>query len=226
MKKGLILIFILIGVTFIFSNTITIQSVTGVVQVKLKEDSNWIDAKENMALNSGSIINTGFKSSVIIKVNGSLLEVKQVTQISVASLIESNNTITDIDLKYGKIKAVVEPAATDVKTNFKVRSANSTASVRGTIFYYGDSYLYVEKGTVFFESKNGDYLFVQGDEEAVIKKFKNIQDPFANKNVSYNINTNPTGLSNEERDIGKNDILDNQLNKQKASAIIRINLKK
>ena len=224
-KFFLVTIFILVNFTFIFSQSITIQSVTGVVQVKLDANSNWIDAKKDMALNSGSIINTGFNSNAVIKVNGSLLDVKQVTQISVSSLIESNNNvITDIDLKYGKLKAVVEPAATDVKTNFKVRSANSTASVRGTIFSYGDSYLYVEKGTVLFESRNGDFFFVQADEEAIIQKFKNIQEPFLNKNANYNIDTNPIGLSNEEKEDNKNDII--RYNKQKATAIIRINLKK
>lgn len=225
MKKFLILMFILISFNFIFPNSFTLQSVKGVVQVKLKADSNWLDAKDGMTLNSGSLINTGFKSSAVVNVNGSLLEIKQLTQISVASLIESNNVITDVELKYGKIKAVVEPAATDVKTNFKVRSANSTASVRGTVFNYGDSYLYVERGTVLFESKNGDYLFVQADEEAIIQKFKNIQEPLVNKNSNYNIYSNPIGLSYDEKD-GDASAVISQFKGKKATAIIRINLKK
>ncbi|HOJ64971.1 MAG TPA: FecR domain-containing protein [Spirochaetota bacterium] len=225
MKKFLSLLFILIGLNFIFASNITLQSFKGIVQLKLTPQSEWIDAKEGMNLNSGSLINTGFKSNAIIKVNGSLLEVKQLTQISVASLIESNNVITDVELKYGKIKAVVEPAAQDVKTNFKVRSANSTASVRGTIFSYGDSYLYVERGTVLFESKNGDYLFVQEDEEAIVKKFKNIQEPFSNKSLTYNVDTNPIGLSATEKD-GNEDPIGKQFKFKKATAIIRINLKK
>lgn len=227
MKKCVVLIFVLISLSLVFTENISIKSLSGIAQVKLNPNSDWIEAKENMVLNSGSIINTGFKSNVVVKVNNSLLEVKQVTQISVASLIESKqNVVTDIELKYGKIKAIVEPSASDVKLNFKVRSANSTASVRGTIFNYGDSYLLVEKGTVLFESKNGDQLFVQADEEAVISEFKNIQTPFFRKDITYNVNTNPIGLSNEERDDWKADIIGNQSKKGKTTVIIRINLKK
>jgi len=226
MRKFLIVSLILASLNFIFAESIILQSINGIVQVKLTNDSNWIDAKQGMTLNSGSTINTGFKSNAIVKVNGSLLEVKQLTQITVASLMESNkNVITDVELKYGKIKAVVEPAATDVKTNFKVRSANSTASVRGTVFQYGDSYLYVEKGTVLFESNNGDFLFVQADEEAVIGKFKNVSDPLVNKNSNYTVDINPVGLSENEKD-GNADAIGNQFKDRKATAIIRINLKK
>jgi len=93
MRKFLIVSLILASLNFIFAESIILQSINGIVQVKLTNDSNWIDAKQGMTLNSGSTINTGFKSNAIVKVNGSLLEVKQLTQITVASLMESNKML-------------------------------------------------------------------------------------------------------------------------------------
>ena len=224
MKKFIVLFLLSFCFSFIFAENIIVQSITGTVQVKLTSDSNWMDCKVSQTLNSGSIINTGFKSNAIIKVNNSLLEVKQLTQVSVSSLIDSKeNVTTDVYLKYGKVKAVVEPKPGEIKTNFKVRSANSTASVRGTQFNYSDSFLNVERGTVLLENINGDFALIQEDETANIEKFRNIQEAIVNKYLNYSINSSPLGLSSTEVESDASAV-DKKFNGKKASVIVRIKI--
>ncbi|MCG8569668.1 MAG: FecR family protein [Spirochaetes bacterium] len=197
MKK--IFFFLLFVLSFsLFSEQISLISVTGTVQIKDSVQQSWKNAKQGQVLSPGAIIFTGFNSSAIIQFSNSKVEVQPLSQASVASLIETSDKITtDIYLKYGKVKANVT-STENIKTIFKVRSANSTASVRGTIFTFGDDALFVEDGTVLLTSLFGGSSMVQKGEEAFAPFMGEIETPYDTRLKDYYVNTNPIGLSEAE----------------------------
>jgi len=170
----------------------------GVVQIKPSENAEWSNATVGQKLNAGYFIHTGFKSSAIIQSNNIKVEIKPLSQITVASLLKEGNTISsDVLLKYGKVKADIEKSE-DVKTMFKVRTANSTASVRGTAFTFGDGVLLVERGTVALINDSGSMVLVSGGETAQSPKMSDISSPFTETNDGYNVSILPIGMSQTE----------------------------
>src|SRR4030043_1960722 len=156
MKKTLLVKLIIISAILLLSYTlnaqITVKSITGFVQFKKNISSEWIIPKVGDKLEPGYIIYTGFKSTAVIQTPNAVIEVKPLSQITISSLLVSQDKVsTDIYLKYGKVKAEVN-INKQTQTLFKVRSANSTASVRGTKFLFGDKELFVDAGTVYLLS--------------------------------------------------------------------------
>jgi hypothetical protein len=201
MKKVIILLFILCFSLFaLCAEQISLVSTTGVVQIKMKENGDWIKASAGQKLETGYFIYTGFNSTAVIQAANAKIEVKSLSQVSIASLISTkNNVTTDVYLKYGKIKANVIKNE-EVKTNFKVRSANSTASVRGTIFTFGENTLFVENGTVELINDYLNSLLVQQGESAYVGDLNIIDSPFKGKLKDYFVDVRPVGLSDTETD--------------------------
>ena len=184
----------------LFFGQIKLVSLSGYVQLKYDEKSNWITPKAGDLLKTGYIIYTGFNSSAVIQINNSKIDVKPVTQISIAGLLSANNKEqTDLSLKYGNIKAEVNKNK-ETQIVFKVRSANSTASVRGTSFIFGDDELFVEKGTVQFLSDYGFDTLVQAGEKANVSKLSMSTTPMQNITSNASVNGNPSGYSDGESD--------------------------
>lgn len=203
--KVLFLVLLLSILTFsIYAESIKVISTNGTVQYKEKSGADWKTARPGQSLGKGYYIFTGFNSSAIVQAEQFKLEVKPLSQLSIAELIaDKDSRVTDIYLKYGKVKADVVKSDGKVETSlFKVRSANSTASVRGTTFLYGEDELVVYNGTVFLESNNQDTVLVQRDEKAYSQKYGGIQSPKEEKLKDYYVDTSPTGLSDAESKLG------------------------
>lgn len=221
MKKNILLLvlFCLVSIHLI-NPQIIVKSIEGFAQYKKTSTSEWIPLKVEDKLENGYIIYTGFKSNVTIQTPTSIIEVKPLTQMTVESIISTNEKIsTDLYLKYGKIKAVVNPNK-QTQTLFKVRSANSTASVRGTSFVFGENQLFVEDGTVLFLTDSNFSLLVQKDEASFIDNFGNIVTPFQNKIYSSTVSTMALGTTSEEENI-----YDSQSKNETKTGNIIVNIK-
>ncbi len=228
MIKKMFLKFVIISAILLLSYAlnaqITVKSITGFVQYKKNISSEWIIPKVGDKLEPGYIIYTGFKSTALIQTPNAVIEVKPLSQITISSLLVSQEKVeTDIYLKYGKVKAEVN-INKQTQTLFKVRSANSTASVRGTKFLFGDKELFVDEGTVYLLSDANFSALVQRNENAIISTFGDISSGAENRMAQSNINTNPMGTDPSEGDFS--DSLGLGASKGEAKIIIRINVKK
>ncbi len=103
-------------------------------QVQVLENGAWKKAQMGMSVSAGSEIQTGLKSSAIVKFgNGSEMKINAGTVVSLADYREGGfGTETRVDLKMGKITAVIARHE-KAKNHFNVRTPTLVAGVRGTI---------------------------------------------------------------------------------------------
>lgn len=222
--RTIFLIFVLI-MTYSLSADIKLVKVTGTVQVKKDSSAQWKGALSGDILNAGSFIFTGFNSTAVIEYNSIKIEVKPLSQACIASLIvNEKKCVSDIYLKYGKVRADIKKIGS-VKTDFSVRSANSTASVRGTGLETGDNELYVEYGGVRFESDSFKSIFVTAGESAfysdIIFEFITQQQILLKK---YYPDVRPLGLFDD--DLFIDDYDDGSIGNGKSELIIKVRVKR
>ena len=110
-----------------------ITQVSGKVEIQT-DGATWKAATPNMVLKKGYIISTGFKSSATIVIDGATVKLDAMTRMTVEKLA-SNSSKTNLYLNNGKVSADVKKTS-GKKVDFKVSSAASTASVRGTSFTF------------------------------------------------------------------------------------------
>lgn len=178
---------------------IKVLKIEGKVKYKESSAGEWLDVKEGQLLKTGFLIYTGFDSRAILQTPGAKIEVKELSQTTIEALLATEESvITDIHLKYGQIKADVQ-SSENSKTIFNVRSANSTASVRGTIFTFGDDRLFVEDGFVTLSNDYGEEVLARKDDRAYSPSFSTIATPYQHRFERYYVNFNPLGLSSGER---------------------------
>jgi len=189
----------------IFSKDIKVVKIEGTVQFKQNSGESWKKLDVSTKLQEGSIIFSGFNSNAILEYNSIKVTIEPLTQIQVSKLfINDKNRISEIDLKYGKIRTDVEKIG-NLKTDFKVRSANTTASVRGTSFSFGNDELFVERGLVLLEN-NRDFsnilvpVLELGAYNKGTNKLKNQKDK---NNEDYIGNQTTMDDTTNIRDIGK-----------------------
>jgi hypothetical protein len=141
-----------------------IKEAAGKVEVQAPQQA-WVPAKVGMKVSLGSLISTGFNSTAVLDLGGSVLQVKPLTRLRVNELIEKQGTVqTSLFLQVGKVKADVKTIA-GVTQDFKVKGPVSTAAVRGTGFDYDGYDLYVYDGVVTFSNLLGQKRTYSSGEE-------------------------------------------------------------
>lgn len=131
-----------------------IKEATGKVEL-LGAAKAWVAAKPGMKITPGTTISTGFNSTAVLDLGGSILSVKPLTRMRLEELVQKEGTVqTSLFLQVGKVKADVKSAA-GLTQNFKVKSPVSTAAVRGTGFEYDGYDLYVYEGVVTYSNLLG-----------------------------------------------------------------------
>ena len=126
-----------------------VKETKGKVEIKLPF-KNWQRARKGMIVPKNAVISTGFRSSAVISMGKSILQVRQLTRLKLEELIEKKGTVsTSLYLRIGKIRATVK-SSRGVRQNFKLKSPVSTAAVRGTDFDYDGIRLQVYEGVVQF----------------------------------------------------------------------------
>ena len=137
--KKLILSIIFSAFSFsLFAMQARVISTKGKAEVQ--NGSIWVSLKEGDSLEQGAVIQTGFKSEVVLKIKESTITVAPLSRITLQTLVEreglngaAGKDETAIFLDTGSLKSNVQKSA-DRRVGFTVRSPVATASVRGTAF--------------------------------------------------------------------------------------------
>ncbi len=173
MKRLFFYLTFLILTTSLFAASGKVLAVKG--KVELQKSGNWRPAQNGDTLDSGTLISTGFKSELTIKVDGSTIVVQALTRLRLDEIIKKGDVLSSkVYLDMGSIKANVKPAETK-KVSFTVRTPVATASVRGTsgeISYNG--VLNGETGVWNYENVSGDKVMVYAGDTVSIDNFGNI----------------------------------------------------
>lgn len=135
MKKIVSLVFaFFVSASFLFAADFSAEvvSVSGKAEVLI--DSGWKSISIGDSLKSGDMIQTGFKSSIVIKAKNSIINVSPLTRMTLEQLSEnSDKDNVRLFVKAGGISSDVKKTDSK-KIGFTVRTPVATASVRGTEF--------------------------------------------------------------------------------------------
>jgi len=132
-----------------------IQELVGTVEVKDSGSAAWEPAAVGRTVKQDTVISTGFRSIAVIAVGNTLVTVRPLSRLNLTELSHIQNTENiELNLTTGRIHAEVKPPPGG-KTDFTVRSAAASASVRGTVFEFDTLNLTVVEGTVNFTGAVG-----------------------------------------------------------------------
>lgn len=111
---------------------ITVGALEGDVEVKHAKDKDWVPAKVGMELGQGAELQTHLFSWVELKLaNNTVTRLDSVTRVRVDQYLKDAEAVrTRLRLRSGALSAVVNKGK--LKSDFRVSSPQSTASVRGS----------------------------------------------------------------------------------------------
>ena len=133
MKRLLGICTFLVCCASIFAIDGTAMAVSGKVEIQ-RPNSEWVELKAGDIIPEGSIISTGFKSQVDVKLGGSKVTVHQLTRVTLRELTEGESKVTtDLYLDAGALEANVKPL-NNKANGFQIQTPVVTSSVRGTVF--------------------------------------------------------------------------------------------
>lgn len=137
MKNALLLV---VGVlcllpTIAFAQDAVVEEISGKVEVR-PMGGTWTAATVGMSLSGGDTVSTGFGASASIAVGNSTVTLTPLTRLTLEELLQREDTQqTRLFLQVGKVRADVKTAE-GLNHDFQLRSASTTASVRGTSFEF------------------------------------------------------------------------------------------
>jgi hypothetical protein len=154
------LIFICAGNAFTQTTEARFLEVTGTVETKDASSPEWKKAAPGDLIGKNTTISTGLKSSAVISLGSSRLDVRPLTMLTLEELVQRDGAEeTSLYLRTGRVRAVVTPPAGQ-NVDFTVGSPVTTASVRGTSFEFDGRRLRVEDGWVLLEGSGGQKVYV------------------------------------------------------------------
>ena len=111
-----------------------VVSVTGKAEVMKLNTNTWSPLTTETTLSRGDIVSTGFNSEAVLIIKESTIKLASLTRMTIEQLAENEKKEqAQLFIDSGKLTANVKHAE-NKRTDFKVRSPVSTASVRGTNF--------------------------------------------------------------------------------------------
>ena len=191
----------------------TVQSVNGKVEIR-PQGGGWQAASEGQRIARGSTISTGFNSRATLRLADSILEVEPLTRMTLEDLVETTDTVsTDVFVRVGRTRANVQ-SAEGVRSDFRMRSPITTASVRGTQFTFDTKRTEVSEGTVTVANFLGRSTNVAQGGSAVVQEFGSIEDVRQTFLGNSTVDTTP----------GDDDGDDGIVNEQAKNAIVVITI--
>ncbi len=200
MKKKCFVIFILfvLCVSLLTAFDAKITAVKGKVEVK-QSGGTWRPAKQGLEVKKGTVISTGFKSELTLKIDGSVIVVKPLTRLKVEDIAKKGESVnSEIFVNLGAISANVKAKSTK-RVKFKVKTPVATASVRGTSgIISADGQLIGFTGTWAYTNNLGQKAAVKSGCVVSLDEKGEIVSPQINamKNVAVNYETT---LANREK---------------------------
>jgi hypothetical protein len=193
--KRFVVIIMLVSVIIVQSYgdiAATIKEVSGKVEIKTVKKG-WVKAEQGMTLEKGTMISTGFNSQAVVELGPSLVIAKPLTRMTIEELVEKEGTIkTELFLNVGKIQAEVR-SGEGLKNDFKLKSAVSTAAVRGSIVIFDGRKIQFLSGYGVATNMFGQKRYMSKGDVIDIQKFRPPSRHEANR--LRNIIVNPhTGI--------------------------------
>ena len=126
--------------SFAFADALDAVVVSSTGKVEVQNGTQWVPVKEGDVLKKGSVVQTGFKSELVLKVKESNMKISQLTRMVIENLSAgSDKDDTRIFIDTGSVRSEVNRSGAR-KVGFTVRSPVATASVRGTIVKLSNEY--------------------------------------------------------------------------------------
>lgn len=172
MKKNLLF---LVSVIFIAFSAIsasameaTVVSTTGKTELQ-QPNGDWVQLKTGDKLEKGSVIQTGFKSELVLQIKGTKVTVSPLSRLTIEQVAEKDTKDeTRLYIDSGALKADVQKSE-NRRVGFTVRSSVATASVRGTILSvknrFGRTGINTQQGIVAVWKSNQQGAQISTDEE-------------------------------------------------------------
>ncbi len=153
-KKIIVLLCLtLVMATAAWAQQATIRSVSGKVEVQTAGGA-WQPATVGMVVPVGATISTGFGASANVEIQTATIVVGALTRVRLDELAQREGVqTTDLTLRVGRVRAEVR-SAEGLQSEFRLRSTQSTASVRGTSFEFDGRNLRVLSGLVQLANLN------------------------------------------------------------------------
>ena len=139
-----------------------VRSTSGKVEVR--SNGAWEAAGAGMELPLGATISTGFGASASVEVAGAVIEVRALTRMRIDELAEREGVLrADLFLPVGRVRAEVR-GVEGLESEFRLRSTQATAAVRGTSFEFDGRNLRVLAGRVQLTNQLQQSVTVGGGE--------------------------------------------------------------
>jgi hypothetical protein len=148
MRKAIFLLIVLLLATgVVFAQDAVVDRVSGKVEVRIGGGP-WEPVGVGDVLPLNATISTGFGASAVLNLGSSVLEVQQLTRLTIQELADDGLS-ADVFVPVGRVRARVNATA-GRQADFRVRTPLSTASVRGTDFETNGWQVSVAEGVVEF----------------------------------------------------------------------------
>jgi len=200
MKKLFVLIMFFSITVFLYAENSYAEIISFVGKAEYQENSEWKALEQGLKLKQGTIISTGFKSSVVLKIGNSNFTIAPLTRITISKLIENDsNYDTEVKLATGKLKMDVKPVSAGKSSKFTVKSPVATASIRGTSgeFSAGGK-LVAYTGIWTYNTSASKEIFVTANQEVVISEKGEIVLPQENAKKETKLQGSTERLSEQE----------------------------
>jgi hypothetical protein len=133
----------------------TLSTITGKVEIQSPGEQAWKTASVGMEVPVKATISTGFGGRAVLQLGASTLTVGPLTRLRIDELSTQNNVArTSLSMPVGRVRADVK-SSSGAKNDFTVKSALSTAAVRGTGFETDGALVTVFERVVAFYSASG-----------------------------------------------------------------------
>jgi hypothetical protein len=175
-KIFLVVLLLTVAVCIVFAQGVSspggvgvIRELTGDVQLKFAGSNDFVAARAGNEVAQNTIISTGFKSTAIVVVGGTVITVKPLTRLSLAEIQSTSELETlNVSLQTGRVRVDVNPPA-GMRASTTLQSPSATASVRGTSFEFDTINLTVNEGTVAFSGNIGPTAMVSAGAASFIQ---------------------------------------------------------
>ncbi len=173
MKQSFILVIVLIVLTVLApaawgQPAARVSTLTGRVEYRAAPGAAWQPVTAGMQLPLGATISTGFGAQATLELGAALLQVDQLTRMRIDELLEREGlTHADLFLQVGRVRAEVREVE-DLQQDFRLRSPQATAAVRGTSFSFDGVNLVVFSGRVRMQNRFNQSTTLGGGEQSSI----------------------------------------------------------
>jgi hypothetical protein len=158
-RATLIVAMVLLCAAVGFAQQAVFDQVNGKVELR-PQGGSWQTAEAGDMIPTNATISTGFGARAVVAIGQSTVTVDSLTRLTLQELVRREGVqTTGMSLDVGRVEANVQ-SAEGLSNNFNVRSARSTASVRGTQFSYDGTTIQVSEGVVAFANNLGQNVTV------------------------------------------------------------------